>query len=450
MVDKFEVRDPIHGFIQRGDEKQIIDSRLFQRLRHIKQLAMANLVYPSALHTRFEHSIGTMHVAGRIAERVGLPPDELRLIRRAALLHDVGHGPFSHVSEEVLKGVSGKKQIHELITRDLILNCKDLNGPLSGDDRRKIAGLIDGSEGDSLLKNILSGPLDVDKQDYLLRDSYFCGVKYGVYDLDRLIGTLYIQPDGYDRQLGITSDGVYALEQFIIARYHMNTQVYRHRVRQITDSMIVRAIELGMEIDGHQWLKDLYNYEDNDEYRENYLSWNDEKLLLRMVDDSTPKGPSKTIFQALVARTLFKEIFRIKYNELDLLPKNALLSLGAAKKKEITRGIEHAIADNHRDLPEEFIIVALFSQKSAGQTEGSVIVKKADGALREFRDESTLFGSIDTTTQDQELAVFAPQDWKDDVKKAQKKEEYRQELLPLINDYLKARTGLFGNANLQN
>ena len=190
------------------------------------------------------------------------------------------------------------------------------------------------------MKNILSGPLDVDKQDYLLGTVIFAECKYGVYDLDRLIGTFYIQPDGYDRQLGITSDGVYALEQFIIARYHMNTQVYRHRVRQITDSMIVRAIELGMEVDGHQWLKDLYNYEDNDEYRENYLSWDDEKLLLKMVDDSTPQGPSKTIFQSLVVRELFKEIFRIKYNELDLLSRNALLSLDAAKKKEITRGIE--------------------------------------------------------------------------------------------------------------
>ncbi len=427
MADKFELRDPIHGFIQRGDEKKIIDSRLFQRLRHIKQLAMANLAYPSALHTRFEHSIGTMHVAGRIAEQLELSHEELRLIRRAALLHDFGHGPFSHVSEEVLRGVSGKKQIHELITRDLILNCPDLDGPLSGDDRLKIAGLIDGSEGDSLVKGILSGPLDADKQDYLLRDSYFCGVKYGVYDLDRLIGTLYVQPDGYDRQLAITSDGVYALEQFIIARYHMNTQVYRHRVRQITDSMIVRGIELGMEIDDHQWLKDLYNYEDNEEYRENFLSWNDEKLVLRMIDDATPEGPSKSVFQRLLSRNLFKEILRIKFNELDLLAKNSLLSLDTAKRKELTRGIQHAIADTHPELSEQFIIVSLFTQKSAGQTEGSVIVRKGDGTLREFRQESTLFGSIDTTTQDQELAVFAPQDWTDDVKKAQKKETYRQE-----------------------
>jgi uncharacterized protein len=306
MTERFELRDPIHGFVQRGEEKQIIDTPLFQRLRHIKQLAMANLVYPSALHTRFEHSIGTMHIAGRVAAHLDLLPEELRLVRKAALLHDIGHGPFSHVSEEVLKGLSGKKQIHELITRDLILNSPDLDGPLSGDDRVRISGLIDGSEGDSLLKGILSGPLDADKQDYLLRDSYFCGVKYGVYDLDRLIGTLYIQPDGYDRQLAITSDGVYALEQFIIARYHMNTQVYRHRVRQITDAMIVKGIQLGIEMDGHQWLKELYKYEDNEEYRKYYLSWNDEKLVLKMIEDSTPKGPRKLSLNAWLQEIYLK------------------------------------------------------------------------------------------------------------------------------------------------
>jgi HD superfamily phosphohydrolase len=257
-------------------------------------------------------------------------------------------------------------------------------------------------------------------------------------------------PYFYFRQLAITSDGVYALEQFIIARYHMNTQVYRHRVRQITDSMIVRGIELGIEVDGHQFLRDLYNYEDNDAYRENYLSWNDDKLVLRMLDDSTAEGPSKTIFKQLEARRLFKEIFRININELDLLAKNALISLDPIKAKSITRGIEHTIADTHKELQERFLIVRLFTQKSAGQTEASVIVKKNDGTLREFRQESTLFGSIDTTTQDQQLAVFAPQDWTDDIKKAQKKETYRQELLPLINDYLKARTGLFGAADTKN
>jgi HD superfamily phosphohydrolase len=409
---------------------------------------MASLVYPGALHTRFEHSIGAMHIAGKIAKHLALTEEEHRLLRLAALLHDIGHGPFSHVSEEVLKGVSGKKQIHELITCDLIMNCPELDIPLSGDDRKQIVGLLNESQPDSLLKGILSGPLDVDKQDYLLRDSYFCGVKYGVYDLDRLVEILCIQPDGYDRQLAITSDGVYVLEQFIIARYHMNTQVYRHRVRQITDSMIVRGIELGLEIDKMSWLKDLYNYEDNEEYRENYLSWDDDRLIFNMVDKSTPEGPSKTIFRRLLARDLFKEILRVNLNDLDLLAKNALLSLDPAKEKQITSGLERAVSDAYSEFEEEFVIVKIIRQKSAGQTEGSVVVRGNDGSLREFREESILFSSIDTRTQEQQLVIFTPMTWADDINKAKRREFYRQELVPLVNDYLKANTGLFGPIDL--
>src|SRR5260370_42116924 len=114
--------------------------------------------------------------------------------------------------------------------------------------------------------------------------------------------------------MAIASDGVHALEQFMIARYHMSMQVYSHRVRQITDSMIGRGIELGIQIDNIPWLKELYNYEDNEEYRENYLSCNDDKLMLRMLDNSTTEGPSKTVFKSLFARDLFKEILRISLN----------------------------------------------------------------------------------------------------------------------------------------
>ncbi|MGO8789214.1 MAG: HD domain-containing protein [Terriglobia bacterium] len=209
MASEFEVRDPIHGFIYRGSrEKKIIDSPLFQRLRRIKQLALASLVYPSAVHTRFEHSIGAMYVAGRIAERLDLGNEHTQILRFAALLHDIGHGPFSHVSEEVLRNVTGSKQAHEEIGYRIILNSPDLDGPLSRDERREIVDLLSGRCGDSVMRSILSGPIDADKQDYLLRDSYFCGVKYGVYDIDRLIQVLCIHSDTNDRFLAISQDGV--------------------------------------------------------------------------------------------------------------------------------------------------------------------------------------------------------------------------------------------------
>ena len=121
MSSGLEIRDPIHGFIYREPhEQEIVDSSTFQRLRRLRQLALANLVYPGANHTRFDHSLGAFHVAGRLAQRFGLDATETRLIRLAALLHDIGHAPFSHVSEPILKKHSGdkiglkpKQQVHE-------------------------------------------------------------------------------------------------------------------------------------------------------------------------------------------------------------------------------------------------------------------------------------------------------------------------------------------------
>jgi HD superfamily phosphohydrolase len=290
-----EIRDPIHGFIiRRPCEQKIIDTKLFQRLRGIKQLALASLVYPGALHTRFEHCIGAMHIAGRVAHKLQLSAEESNILRLSALLHDIGHGPFSHVSEDVLEAISGQKKVHERLTAKIISSHRDLSGPLSGCDREEIVGLLEGKRSDSILKAILSGPLDVDKQDYLLRDSYFCGVKYGVYDLDRLLETLRVRPDRGDRFLAISQDGVQALEQFVIARYHMTGQVYRHRIRLITDSMIIRGITLGIELDKIDWLRQLYTYDDTEEFLQTYLFWDDGRLVKEMLDEKTPKRLCKT------------------------------------------------------------------------------------------------------------------------------------------------------------
>ncbi|MEW5946652.1 MAG: HD domain-containing protein [bacterium] len=200
MSKSGELRDPIHGFIQRSDiEQKLIDTSVFQRLRGIKQLSMANLVYPGALHTRFDHSIGVMHVAGRMAEKLEVDWEKLPNVRLSALLHDIGHGPFSHVSEDLLYKYYDKRRvkpknnekIHELLTCQIIESNKELSRiPF---DREKVSGLILGTLDEPFVHGIISGPLDADKLDYLLRDSYFCGVKYGIYDIDRLIGTLLPQ-----------------------------------------------------------------------------------------------------------------------------------------------------------------------------------------------------------------------------------------------------------------
>ncbi|MEE9593907.1 MAG: HD domain-containing protein, partial [Candidatus Hydrothermarchaeales archaeon] len=172
------IRDPIHGDIFLTEpETKIVDSLEFQRLRRIKQLGMAYLVYPSANHTRFEHSLGAMHVASRVANTLQLSKDDSIKLRIAALLHDVGHGPLSHTSEELLERYMG--QSHEEITMELI-NNSDVSSILidEGLNPEEVSSLILGKGG--RLGSLISSELDVDRMDFLVRDAHHTGVAYGV------------------------------------------------------------------------------------------------------------------------------------------------------------------------------------------------------------------------------------------------------------------------------
>jgi len=206
------------------------------------------------------------------------------IIRRAALLHDVGHGPFSHVSESILNKYysheTEKEKIHERITGYLIRENDQIKKIIGADEIEKTIGLLTGSKVDfSVIRTIISGPIDADKLDYLLRDSYFCGVKYGVFDLHRMLNTLTTHVEKYDRQIALEQGGIHSLEQFVLAKYYMTMQVYRHKIRTITDAMIIRAVELGIEHDEIPVLKKLYCYEESDEYFDNYINFWDEKLI---------------------------------------------------------------------------------------------------------------------------------------------------------------------------
>ena len=315
-----EIRDAIYGFITPNDtEMKIINTPVFQRLRRIRQLAMAYLVYPGANHTRFEHSLGVYHVARLIADKL-LPGDDnderRRLVRLAALLHDIGHGPFSHTSEELLNKFARNSgnpkdvnKIHELITAKLIENDKGLAPLLSPQDKENVIGLLQGTNVSlALMKHIVSGPLDADKMDYLLRDSHFCGVKYGVFDLDRVINTIDTYEDKHECDISIKYDGINSLEQFVLAKYYMITQVYFHKVRRVSDAMIVRGIELGIEQDNLTLLKSLFCYEDRDEYLEKSIEtiklkrprdYTDEEfnriraMMLSMVEEEVTKADLK-------------------------------------------------------------------------------------------------------------------------------------------------------------
>ena len=260
------IRDPIHGFVRADPlEAALINSRPLQRLRSIHQLGMAFLVFPGGEHSRFSHALGAMTLAGRVydalaAKSDGLLPQgadcrERRLVRAAALLHDVGHAPFSHSAEELFEGGID----HEEMTRRLIAGsevaaifARHGEGVASADVARLLAQQrgADGV-GERLLAQVVSGELDVDKMDYLLRDSLFCGVRYGSYDLERLLDTiapLFDEATG-EWGIGVEEGGVHALEALVMARYYMFTQVYFN--------VTVKALELHfnewLEADGHRW-----------------------------------------------------------------------------------------------------------------------------------------------------------------------------------------------------
>ena len=347
----YRIRDPIHGLIEFSErEKRLIDTPAFQRLRRIRQLAMAFLVYPGALHTRFDHSIGVMHIVGRICTKLkelesnGINDQDVELMRFAALLHDVGHGPFSHVSEDILDEVAvakavadgadaeqARKKIHEKITVDIIQTDPDIKCILNIDERDFVVKLIEDKEMRDWRRNVISSELDADKMDYLLRDSYFAGVKYGQYDLEQIIESCRINKDRNATSLVISSEGIYALEQLLLARYHMTQQVYWHRVSLISSQMIIRGITLAID-GGNAEMTRLYQYPEKNEesdqdyekkrkdFAQNYLNYHDEKVIdivKNCISRDRKQKKAREIFDRLYNRNLFKMVAELPLKEVD-------------------------------------------------------------------------------------------------------------------------------------
>jgi len=278
-----EIRDPVHGYIHIDDvEREIIDNPIFQRLRRIRQLSGAFLTYPGAQHTRFEHLIGSMHLAGLAAEKLrskaGLTDHDVREIRLAALVHDIGHGPFSHLFEEVMAERHGLS--HEDITKR-ILKETDLRDVVEeyGFDIEVIPDFAIGLSKDRppFMNELVGGGLSVDSMDYLLRDSYFTGVEYGRVDVQRLIDSFEV----VEGRLAVDQAALYALEALMIARYEMFRAVYFHRTVRAAEIMLIRAIKLADEALNLTDTSDLSRY----------LSLTDE-VVLGLLTDLKPEGRS--------------------------------------------------------------------------------------------------------------------------------------------------------------
>ena len=249
------LRDPVHGLVAfEGRAERVIDALLatreVQRLRRVKQLGLTSLVFPGAEHTRFAHALGAAHVMLRLQARIVAAqhdlPKDVQLddaaadeALAAALLHDLGHGPFSHLYEEV----SPHPRHHEAWTEDVLLDSgTDVNRALEGLSAgmaERVAGMLKGRHRLGYLSRAISGTIDVDRADYLLRDSYMTGVRYGLYDLDWVLRALAFGQVGSEWVLAVEGrKGLPPIEGFFLARQHMYAQVYHHKATRAAEGLI--------------------------------------------------------------------------------------------------------------------------------------------------------------------------------------------------------------------
>jgi HD superfamily phosphohydrolase len=260
-----EIRDPVHQFVFISPaEAEILDTRPLQRLRAIHQLSTTHLVYPGATHTRFEHAIGTMELAGRAFDAVvhnssqelkaelGLDhPTAIerarRLVRLGGLLHDAGHTPFSHSAEELFPVVDGQRFDHEKMTQKILSEDMDIAAIL-GPDLDDVSATAVGPKYAAIenpllaiLTSLVTGVLGVDRMDYLLRDCLYTGVSYGTFDIHRILATIKLSRDQAGGvAIALRQDGNHVAEQMLLARWHMFHQVYFEASRRIFDYHLTR------------------------------------------------------------------------------------------------------------------------------------------------------------------------------------------------------------------
>jgi HD superfamily phosphohydrolase len=301
---QFEIiRDPLWNNIRVDPlALRLIDTPVFQRLRYVRQLGLAYLVYPGATHSRFEHGLGTYHLTRRAlalleerAELARISPEECVIVRAAALLHDVGHYPFSHALEEI-----GALH-HEEVARSLLTQgevASILRAEIGTRAPQRVYALIRG-ESDSPLQGLISGSLDIDKIEYLKRDALMCGVPYGEIDVDRLLNSLTLVDDPASGRLsvGVREKGLSALESLLFAKYQMYRNVYWHHAVRSATAMYKRLVDEALRADVLA--------------AEDLSSFTDEGLLHRLEE-----GTGSPLLAALRERRLYKRVLQCPAAEL--------------------------------------------------------------------------------------------------------------------------------------
>ncbi|MCC9260795.1 MAG: HD domain-containing protein [Methanobrevibacter woesei] len=377
MKKKF-IRDSVYGDIRLNEiEVEVMDNPQFQRLRRIKQLGLISLIYPGANHTRFEHSIGTMHIASKLADKLDLNQDDKELVRISALLHDIGHGPFSHVSEGVLSFP------HEELTKYVIENTAIRDIIEKKFDITKIIEIING---EGKFGPIVSGELDADRMDYLLRDSHYTGVAYGIIDYERIISNLNL-----NKHLSLDIKGVQAAEGALVSRYFMYPSVYQHHTTRIVNSMFRRGLKKLID-SGIINENDMYKYDDAD--------------IIGIFRNS--EGYPKEIMKRLDNRNLFKRVKTIRLDNFKNPEK-----LYKIENKELRKAEEEIAVDY--DINKDYVIlnIAEYPRFDEMKTEVSV-----DGKLYPLTEMSNIIAALSKARSNiPDISLYVPEEEKSKFKK---------------------------------
>ena len=339
------VRDPLHGDIKvKNLFVNLLETPELQRLYNIKQLGFAHLVFPGAHHTRLEHSLGTYHIASQIAEILEIEKNEKDIISIAALLHDIGHGPFSHTLESLIWekfGVDHVDLTEKLIRGEYTIFTADeqpfIRSSSVSDlldahevEKEEVIKSIRGEKGKkTYLSQLLNSTIDVDQLDYLMRDAYYTGVAYGMIDVGRLLQTIAV----FDDHLVIKRKGVSVVENILMARGLMYSSVYFHKTVRIAELMLSKALEIAPNLDPFDFFR-----------------LTDAEIMNKL---EALGGFQQEIVTRLKYRELFKQAFMVSFSDVVNQEVEALKKLENVKvRREKERELEDVL-----DIPAGYLII---------------------------------------------------------------------------------------------
>ncbi|WP_042351109.1 HD domain-containing protein [Bacillus massiliigorillae] len=404
-------KDPVHRYIHVRDRViwDLIGTREFQRLRRIRQLGTTFLTFHGAEHSRFNHSLGVYEIVRRIIDDVfkGRKDwhDEERLLSLcAALLHDLGHGPFSHSFEKVFD------LDHEHFTREIILGDTEVNGILkrvATDFPKKVAEVIEKTYQDKLVVSLISSQIDADRMDYLQRDAYFTGVSYGHFDMERLLRVMRPRVD----QVVIKSSGMHAVEDYIMSRYQMYWQVYFHPVTRSAEVILTKILHRAKELYGKGYsfkLEPLHfiSLFEGNVSTEDYIKM-DENIMMYYFQ--LWQEEEDAILKDLCSRFVNRRLFKYVEFHPSQTGMNMLMELTTLFKKAGIDPTYYLVVDHSSDLPYDFY------RPGEEEERLPIYLLKNNGDIKELSRESEIVDAI-TGKRRTDHKLYFPEDFLRDEK----------------------------------